>query len=87
MKPVEQKSPYDGRNEVTAPGTEQVYRSPQTFLTPDTGQGRPEGFFCSSILPQFLAHRQPLLGIRNGPLNLQSLFEDIVSHFSMTVFS
>lgn len=55
MKPIKQKSLYNGRNEVTAPGAE------LTSDTPEAGQaGR---FFCSSILPQFLARTQTALGV------------------------
>lgn len=47
MKPIKQKSLCNGRNEVTAPGTELASDTPEA--------GQAGKFFCSSILPQFLA--------------------------------
>lgn len=50
---VKQKAACDGRNEVTAPGTEKVYCSLQTFLIPKTGQTR-RFFSVLLFCPTFL---------------------------------
>lgn len=54
-----QNSLWDGRSEAMLLGWSRCTAHLRQFLFQE--QGSLEGFSCPSILPQFLAHRQPLL--------------------------
>lgn len=75
-----QNSLWDGRSEAMLLGWSRCTAHLRRFLFQE--QGSLEGFSCPSILPQFLAHRQPLLEMVPYIYN-----EDIFSHFSTTFSS